>query len=384
MPGTASPPPSTAPPVGGVDRVFFPNLNSVRCFAAAMVVVHHIEQLRQMHGLPNHWQHPVVAGLGPRGVGLFFVLSGFLITFLLVHEERTLGGIDLRSFYLRRILRIWPLYFLIVLSALFLIPQVGFLALPGLDPAQAQAHLGSKLTLFALLCPNLVNALYGPVPYAGQTWSIGIEEQFYLFWPLLLILVRQRWLLVIGTVAAYTAVRLAMPQDRQAFPVLHGFIRPYGIDGMVVGAAFALLVQGGDGRLRRLAFHSAIQAAAWTLALAGLATGWCPTRFGNLGYALVFGIIIVNLAANPRRLFGIDLPGTSYLGKISYGLYMYHPLAIGGAIAGLGGLEMLAGWSLHLTAGIGTIALAMASYHGFERPFMDLKARFGRIRSGGG
>ena len=99
-------------------KIFFPNLNGVRAIAAFMVIVYHVEDIKELFGLPNFPHHdPMGNDLGGLGVTLFFVLSGFLITYLLLNEKSACGTVSLRDFYIRRVLRIWPLYYLIVVFA---------------------------------------------------------------------------------------------------------------------------------------------------------------------------------------------------------------------------------------------------------------------------
>src|SRR5262245_16271974 len=104
------------------DRIYFRNLNGLRFIAALLVIIHHIEQLKYIFGMPNNFSSSFVQIIGELGVILFFVLSGFLITYLLLEEEKRTDTIAVRNFYLRRILRIWPLYFLIVIIALAILP----------------------------------------------------------------------------------------------------------------------------------------------------------------------------------------------------------------------------------------------------------------------
>jgi peptidoglycan/LPS O-acetylase OafA/YrhL len=103
--------------------VYFENLNAIRFIAASLVVFHHIEQIKAIFGLPNFWNNEVFFIIGKLGVILFFVLSGFLISYLLYKEKELTNTIGIKNFYVRRILRIWPLYFLIILLALFLFPH---------------------------------------------------------------------------------------------------------------------------------------------------------------------------------------------------------------------------------------------------------------------
>lgn len=105
-PAVAPAPLSADPSVLAPDRIFFPNLNGLRFVAALLVVIDHVEGYREAVGVFNHWQVPAIPLLGQLGVTLFFVLSGFLITYLLLAEKQRFGRIKLRDFYVRRLLRI--------------------------------------------------------------------------------------------------------------------------------------------------------------------------------------------------------------------------------------------------------------------------------------
>lgn len=113
------------------NHVYFPNLDGIRFIAAFMVIVHHIEQLRCYFGLQNNWDSEIIKSLGMLGVILFLVLSGFLISYLLFKEQDATCDIGIKKFYLRRILRIWPLYFFVIGLALFVLPYITFLIYPG-------------------------------------------------------------------------------------------------------------------------------------------------------------------------------------------------------------------------------------------------------------
>jgi len=116
---------------------------------------------------------------GKIAVICFFVLSGFLITYLLLAEERHTGSISTRDFYARRILRIWPLYYVLVLAAFFVFPRIPVFAGALKFPEESRAR---SFFLYMSIFPNLA----APFPYLGHLWSIGVEEQFYIAWPLLL------------------------------------------------------------------------------------------------------------------------------------------------------------------------------------------------------
>ena len=170
-------------------RIYFPNLNGLRFIAAFLVIIHHIEQLKYIFKIDNYWTTiPFIEVIGFLGVVLFFVLSGFLITYLLLAEESSFKAISIRKFYIRRVLRIWPLYFMIVFLAFFILPNISFFTLPGFFNSKEALHGGFiiKLFLYLIFVPNLAVILIGIVPYASHTWSVGVEEQYYVVWPVIL------------------------------------------------------------------------------------------------------------------------------------------------------------------------------------------------------
>ncbi|MCB0696751.1 MAG: acyltransferase, partial [Chitinophagaceae bacterium] len=169
------------------NRVYFKNLNGVRFLAALVVIIHHIEMGKFWLGQPNIYKNSFVGGVfGQLGIILFFVLSGFLITYLLLEEHRRSGTISIKSFYMRRILRIWPVYYLIIILSFFVFPHFDFFFLPSFSE-HINESFWIKAGLYLSFLPNLGYTLYTHIAYATQTWSVGVEEQFYLIWPVLML-----------------------------------------------------------------------------------------------------------------------------------------------------------------------------------------------------
>lgn len=204
-------------------KIYFPHLNGIRFIAALLVIIHHIEQLKGIYGMPTLWGGKSVASslisiIGPQGVVLFFVLSGFLITYLLLAEEEKTKTINIRKFYIRRILRIWPLYLLIVVLSLFVLVHFNIFTWPGFDIETVQSNIFWKLGLFMLFFSNLVLVYFGIIPYASQTWSIGTEEQFYLVWPIIIKVIKKyRLLLMVAIVMGlnYSCTHTILPLSPQ-------------------------------------------------------------------------------------------------------------------------------------------------------------------------
>jgi peptidoglycan/LPS O-acetylase OafA/YrhL len=378
------------------DRVYFPNLNGLRFIAALMVIIHHIEQFKSIYSLPNNFSSTTIQIFGELGVVLFFVLSGFLITYLLLEEENKTGSILIRSFYVRRILRIWPLYFLIVILALLVLPNIPMFVVPGYDQAEIYTDLPGKIFLYLFFLPNLVSPLFGIVPYASLTWSIGTEEQFYLTWPVLLKNIKKyRLVLMFLILFGYLLVARALYSSRTDFlPFkyeLTAFWSIFNIDCMAIGGFFALLLHAKNSLLKffqnKYLFYFALGFTS-ILLYRGI---YFPIltvndiKFEYLYkefYALWFGIIILNFASNREILIRLESKILRYLGKISYGLYMYHPICIVLALNIALFFKQTSDWMLYPLSLLTVILLAGTSYKYFETYFLRFKEKFSSVVSG--
>jgi len=156
--------------------VYFPGLNGVRAIAALVVVFSHITIALEKFDLDPFIFGTLANGklkvtlMSEFGVTMFFVLSGFLITYLLL-EEKSKAKIQIRKFYMRRILRIWPLYYIYLIVALVTLIVIGI-------PIN-----GTSLLEYIFFASNIPFIYARPIPLLEHYWSLGVEEQFYLFWP---------------------------------------------------------------------------------------------------------------------------------------------------------------------------------------------------------
>jgi peptidoglycan/LPS O-acetylase OafA/YrhL len=317
------------------------------------------------------------AGLaGLFGVDLFFVLSGFLITALLLRERAARGRIDLWAFWVRRALRIWPLYYT-YLAYCFVVAGT---PLP-------------VLAAFALFVGNWPGAV-GPVswgPLIGLMWSVQIEEQFYLAWPILLTLLSRRALtwVCLGAVLVSTVARIQVLSQGASFE-LAWFTTVTRLDSLALGALIALVPAARNltARARRVmavACPLILVAAVGVLANEVLRPAASTPAFlrPGVGYAAVASLVVLTaglccagilLAALASPRSWLSHPWLVALGRISYGLYVVHLAALQ-AVGGPGHAATAV-----LAFGL-TVAVAALSYRFIERPFLRLKGRFTHVRS---
>ena len=342
-----------------------------------------------------------IAEAGWIGVDLFFVLSGFLITSILLRELD--APHYFRNFYMRRVLRIFPLYYGSLAVVFLVIPRI----VAPLSPAALGVISHQKYAwLYAV---NL-----GPYDFIGDWvstahfWSLAVEEQFYLLWPLLLFFGRSRR--AAGIAIAGLTVSVLMRLGLTAAALLNPryvVLATWGIqcwtpcrlDGLAVGALVAIWKRNRVSRVKLE--RAAIPVSLVTgIILAGMAWRgtidyviWTPTSplsglykiFGFSLLAIFFGsvITIATLRHGPLSRI-LSIQPLRFFGKYSYGLYVYHGLLVPTFEKNLPRqlLEPLAGGrtaGAFLYFGLTTIfslALAIASFHLFESPFLRLKAHF--------
>ena len=368
-------------------RVYFPNLNGLRFIAALLVIIHHIEQIKAISGIDNYWNSVAFIGIiGKLGVVLFFVLSGFLITYLLLIEEYSYKRISIKNFYIRRVIRIWPLYFLIIILAFSVLPNISIFTLPGYSKDMVYENISLKLFLYAIFLPNIVLIVGGVVPYAAHTWSIGLEEQYYLLWPVFLNYFRQyRMLLMLLMVFMYSLFSTFLQTHYSDFIPHKNLISTlwstFNINCMVIGGIYAVLLFQKSQLLKFFCnihlFYSTI-ALVFVLILKGVLIPFIHYEF----YSILFGIIILNFSVNKEIKLSLETSVLSYLGTVSYGIYIFHPIAIVFALFIAIKINLLTNWFLYPFSIFLSIIMAGVSYKYFESFFLKFKNKFSPILSG--
>ncbi|SKC10100.1 acyltransferase family protein [Dyadobacter psychrophilus] len=366
---------------------YFPNLNGIRCIAAMLVVFHHLEQAKHALGIANIYELPIIQHAGRLGVGLFFVLSGFLITYLLLEERGRFGDVDAKKFYLRRVFRIWPIYFLIIGLSFFVFPHIELLNFPGTDE-KLTVHAAERLTLLLLVLPNFAFVLYDLPYWCAQTWSIGVEEQFYYLWPWLIKYPKRRIpiiLLFLGITAAilFIGLHYVNVDEETKSTMISTFLGQFRIQTMALGGLCAWLVYNQKSQILQVVFRKDLQIVVYTLLLALFLSGIHFYGFLEV-YALFFAFFILNVSCNPNTIISLNNAVMSHLGKVSYGLYIYHVFVIVLIINIL--TKYLPDWtgtsyhiSLYVITFVASVAVASFSYSYFEKPLLAYKdKRFGR------
>jgi peptidoglycan/LPS O-acetylase OafA/YrhL len=346
----------------------FGSLDGLRALSVAAVIWHH-----SGGGMvAAEWaQH------GHQGVTLFFAISGFLITTLLLREKDRHGVIDLRAFYVRRALRIFPLYYAVLLIYVVLVFVL-----------ERQTKVGqdffSNLIYFATYTSNWFVALDGRVVFYFS-WSLAAEEQFYLVWPPLMkrLGTRTRALAVVLTVIVVIALLdVLLPRWLPASSAAQTVLRvvhniPLAI---IVGVAAALLLHDPKGFARCWPWLAASRwhCPLWlALSVAAALTPGAP--WFTIHVALAMLAVACCMREDHALAPLLQLPVLAYLGTISYGLYLLHMLCknfVGKAFA-FAGIE-LGAFSYFLATLLLSIVVAGLSYRFFETRFLRLKGRFER------
>ncbi len=326
---------------------YFKGLNTLRFFAALCVVIHHAEGMKEKYGFGT-WGEWSFLHNGHNAVIFFFVLSGFLITYLLLKEKKSTGTVGVRKFYLKRVLRIWPLYYLLVLIGTVILPAaVGFLHLDYDVPYT----LGQTWYYFVFFMPGLVTFFYGH-HMLEPLWSIGVEELFYLVWAPLFKFVRKNILALLLSVIAVKVVLGVIPLFIETSALYRNLMGIYCLEAMAVGGLGAYWVFHSKRDISGLfIFRKWVQATVYAVLLTFLLF---DSNIRNVVWGTAFGTpmvsallvdflylyLIVGVSLVSGSIVRLENRVLSYLGEISYGIYMYHALIISVLILGLGMLPL--------------------------------------------
>ncbi len=353
-----------------LSRRHFGSLDGLRCLCIAAVLWHHSP-------LFDPGQMPLrLLERGFLGVDLFFVLSGFLITTLLLREEAREGQFSIAGFYWRRVLRILPVYFLIVTAL-----SVYYVVLKG------ETQYAPLIKFYYLF---MANFLTEDIPLLAPTWSLSVEEQYYLIWPLVLLLTLHMrhirgWLLAVAIVVCASAQQWGMWPG--PFRSEHAvWALPGGAyEAILLGSLLAVVLNDRRGfRVLSRALGARWSAVLWVAVLIAALeflpvdlTGW-PQIVVHLIMMLLLGSLVVREDNVLRPV--LSLRAVARVGAVSYGIYLYHLIGLDFTTRGLAFLGIVKGdpvWALLVTVGYVPVSIAIAelSFRTYERYFLSLKTR---------
>ncbi|MCP9757273.1 acyltransferase [Lacihabitans sp. CCS-44] len=313
----------------------FEGLNALRFIAAFFVVIHHAEAVRKKNGLFNlDWLS--FFKNGGNAVTFFFVLSGFLITYLLLKEDKKTGKTSIKAFYIKRTLRIWPLYFLMFIVGALVLPVV----FKFLHISYEMPYTFSQVWYyFIFFFPGLVTFYFGH-HILEPLWSIGVEEVFYLIWaPLFKVFKKHILQLLLGVILTKMVIDLASIYicKNELFRYISSILS---FDAMAIGGLGAYFVfNRKTDFLNLFIYKKTIQILIYGLLAVFLIynvnfqnqlwkTFFSTPVFSKLFLDFLFLYVIIGVSLIPHNLFRFENKYLSYLGEISYGIYMYHMFVI--------------------------------------------------------
>lgn len=356
------------------EKIYFPNLDGLRFIAFSMVffahclfLLHFSERTVIIKGLNK------VIGNADLGVNFFFVLSGFLISYLLLKEKEKHGKIDIKAFYMRRVLRIWPVYFIVIAIALML-------SLSGF-----QDYSLHKIN-FSLVVSFLTNfdLAYNGISSVPITvlWSVAVEEQFYFILPILILLFGKKIfkyfpLFIVGCLIYrlynYQNIRITEFHTLSVFPAL--------LLGCI--SAYMVIYKSLDSMINKLSKKAIFIIYGVLLFLILSRTYLFANQFGvafnSIIFSFFFAFIILEQNYSTRSFYKMsDFKKITELGKYTYGMYAYHIIFITLLSnlyqANFGAINnYIVYFIFYFLALIISVFFSIASYNIFEIKFLNLK-----------
>ena len=363
-------------------------LNGVRGIAILMVLLLHFGE--RPSGVPRIFTAPFA--LGWSGVDLFFVLSGFLITGILVDTRRATNYLS--SFYARRFLRIFPIYFLAVVGYFHILLPLAH------HEGLLRTFTDSGEIWYWCYLSNWYGAFTREVSLLGHFWSLAIEEQYYLVWPIVVFVTKRSWLryVCLVTIGISFGLRCAFQYHHQIYPFMY-VLTPFRLEPIAFGGLVAIIVRD-EKWCSRMQNHLATVAGGAILVLLAVLLLTRDSRaqtalmvtLGFSSFAVIYSCLVFfayTSSGSPRWLaVQLRRPCLMSFGVYSYGIYVFHaPIAAGQNFALLTIAERIpAHFHILLRAaskvfGVAlSYGIALLSWHLVEKHFLKLKSKFSARR----
>lgn len=358
-------------------------LNGIRAIAAISVVLFHASLSLDLFGLDPYiiWgklenNKPQGFRMGSYAVTVFFTLSGFLITYLLLKEQQ-IRGINLKNFYIRRALRILPLYFLVLVFSLIIYKLIDI-------------PFSNTIVLYYLFfLANIPATLESGISHMGFYWSLGVEEQFYLIWPVFIKLSKNRylknaiWLLLLFFLLRgfFWLIKLNNPD----YEIFNKFLSLNRYHNLITGGVAAMFFIRRNKLFIRIFTNKYVVGLAWIILFLPSLKAFRAPAFHEI-VSLCTVVIIVSQITAKNRWINLEHKAMDFLGKISYGIYMTHSIVIIllsrliGKFADQSSLNYIFIFALVPTI---TIIISTILYYYFESWFLNQKKRFAFIHDPG-
>ena len=348
------------------NSIYLKGLNGLRAIAAISILISHVSQPEYS----NFSSSILAIKTGFDGVTLFFVLSGFLITFLLLNEDKK-SKIDVKKFYVRRILRIWPLYYLFIVFCLV----VCFIY------NDKTEIFSNSIFYYLFFTANIPFALAQGVHLIMHFWSISVEEQFYAFWPWFIKIFKNKLFISIFYFIVFLflvkfSARFFLGKD----DFIYRIITVTRFHCMLIGALAAIIYFQKFNKILNFMTNKFVQ--IFFLMLFVLLTFnllKIPAIVSAEITSIISVFIILGQVENKNFKFSLETKMLNFLGKISYGIYVIHPLMIYlvsknynyKAHSSLENNIYIYGIVILLT-----IVLSKLSYELFEKKFLKMKSKY--------
>lgn len=379
-----------------MNKTYFPHLDGLRFFAFLVVLISHLSIFT---GFTAKFYNPIrklFLTHGDLGVTFFFTLSGFLITYLLLQEREQQGKVSLKHFYIRRALRIWPVYLVVIVCGFFIFPYLIHTPLA----LSLEAPL-SRLPAYIFFLGN-IDLIY--VGYAsviiGVLWSLAVEEQFYLIWPAVfkkINISRIPWVLGAVIIASFV-YRYIHWQNYEIIRYMTFSV----FSDLAIGCLLAYLTY-----FKKWFVKFFEELPSWVILINYILLLAYPALRGVMSFlvsepvhhvmvalesiifCIIFSVVIMEQCFSKNSFFKVgNSEALTYLGKISYGLYAYHMIAMALVLwvgATFFGLSLEYSSTMILSAvGLVTFMLTLwfahISYTRMEKPILKLKDKIGYLK----
>ena len=361
--------------------IYLPGLNGLRAIASLAVVISHTTLALSQFGLNSKIfgtdsdGNPKGLDLAGDGVSIFFTLSGFLITYLLL-KEKEISSLKIKDFYIRRVLRIWPLYYL------YLFASIVTATIFGINFEK------SSVPFYIFLAANVPFILGKSLPFLAHYWSLGVEEQFYLFFPQIAKRSNKRLLkAVISLVIILLSLKFIFWILKRKYgieiPFLVITVTRFNI--MLTGVIGAVLYYNKNVFFLRLATNRITQIFSWlSIFFIAINKFHVASVIDQDLIAIISVFLIVGQITKENHIINLENKACDFIGKISYGIYVIHPLLIFYYAKFIGQFHSDSIFSyllIYFLTISTTIILAYVSYEFYEKKFLKLKQKFTTVKS---